>query len=460
MSEIIKKSRRKFLGLMTSLGGLTLVMVFGTNATLFKSRKYALKKGRRRLLFGRYNLRNKNATVGVVAECNSTEAVSQATRDLRKEGYDVALRRPYHSAAALNGVSNIAGIDISGMNQIQWVNDTDISVGASVLVGELFSQVSQQGRSVPTGDCIGLTISQLLSSGGIGWTSREDGLLCDKLVEAEVVNKSGEVLNSSIDPDILTFAKGGMSEDVGIFTNFVFRTVPAHTQLRKRSYFFNSRDIKESIDILRKWFVLGENLPLKSHSNCYVQFREIEVRVQDFSNDGSGLQYADRVLLPLQPDRVENKIVDGRDVGGHFEDHPLEGTYFEKGSLGFVDGFREIQDSLRGTLKLLENPLGWDGGVRVGFRTLGGRIMNSPNGAESSVGFREKKFLGEVECYWKNQAEEEVALAFLKKIYILFSRVKLHYAGFKRSIEELPESEYFGDKTALRSQIRQKIQSN
>ena len=94
---------------------------------------------------------------------------------------------------------------------------------------------------MPAGLCPTVGVAGLTLGGGIGYSSRKHGLMCDNVISFEVVDANGQVIiaDSVTNSDLYWALRGGGHGSFGVVTKFVFRVFDASkpVTLIKKEYF-------------------------------------------------------------------------------------------------------------------------------------------------------------------------------------------------------------------------------
>ncbi|WP_337879515.1 FAD-binding oxidoreductase [Rheinheimera sp.] len=149
-------------------------------------------------------------------------------------------------------------LDVALMDQIELQGET-AWVGAGAKLGDVYFQLSQQGRSIPAGSCVGVGISGLTLGGGMGMADRKYGLTCDALLEAELVTVDGVLLRCSEqqNPELFWGLRGGGGGQFGVVTRLKFRTFPVAEVLSCHAYF----QFDQALPVLNLWQHWSRQLP-------------------------------------------------------------------------------------------------------------------------------------------------------------------------------------------------------
>ncbi|KAI4289386.1 MAG: hypothetical protein L6R35_001355 [Caloplaca aegaea] len=142
-----------------------------------------------------------------------------------------AVRSGGHACFA--GSANVADgvtIDLRDMNLIEVIQDsTQLCVGAGALWGQVYRALDPLGLAVPGGRHSQVGVGGLTLGGGLSHFSGHVGLVCDNVLEYEVVLASGSIVRATpTAPECsdLFYALRGGSNNFGIVTRFTFRTFP------------------------------------------------------------------------------------------------------------------------------------------------------------------------------------------------------------------------------------------
>jgi hypothetical protein len=138
-----------------------------------------------------------------------------------------AIRSGGHTPNA--GASNIEDgvtIDLQYMNAVEYDAANNLAkVGAGATWNDVYSTLEPLGVMATGGRSSSVGVGGLTLGGGISFFSPEHGIICDNVLEFEVVLGNGTIVTASqtTHPDLFTVLKGG-NNNFGIVTRFKFRT--------------------------------------------------------------------------------------------------------------------------------------------------------------------------------------------------------------------------------------------
>ncbi|HXW81431.1 MAG TPA: FAD-binding oxidoreductase [Acidimicrobiales bacterium] len=199
-----------------------------------------------------------------IAYCANASDVARSLAFAREHGLPLTARSGGHSYA---GYSTSAGlvIDVSLMSSVT-VNRNVATIGAGTRLIDVYSDLAQQGVSIPAGSCPSVGVTGLSLGGGIGVMGRLHGLTSDSIVALKVVTADGRtvVANATSNSDLFWACRGGGGGNFGVVTEFQFSTFPTQSVC-----LFSARwPWSAAADLLPAWLAWAPTAPDALWSNC------------------------------------------------------------------------------------------------------------------------------------------------------------------------------------------------
>jgi FAD/FMN-containing dehydrogenase len=167
------------------------------------------------------------------AVCKTEHAVAVMVDWVRTNNLGFAARCGGHSYEGFSQSSHVA-IDLRGLNSITVdpVSHT-VTVGSGVSLYQVYQAVAAHGLALAAGSCPTVGVSGHVLGGGHGLLARSQGLTCDNLEQATVINSQAQTLQASAteNADLYWACKGGGGGSFGIVTQFTLRAFPLATAL-------------------------------------------------------------------------------------------------------------------------------------------------------------------------------------------------------------------------------------
>ncbi|RWS11106.1 hypothetical protein B4U79_17559 [Dinothrombium tinctorium] len=169
----------------------------------------------------------------LVGQWNSIEPrgffLAQSSRDVqiavkcsRLLNLDIALENGVQNAFDNN---SFFGIKFSSMNKVIVNRQKRIVLSEAGADMELLKrECLSQGVALPFPNLDLNSLSDFTLNGGFGFSSRQYGLMSDRLLEVEIVTAKGDILraNPFENSDLFWALRGGGDENYGIATKFIF----------------------------------------------------------------------------------------------------------------------------------------------------------------------------------------------------------------------------------------------
>ncbi len=178
-----------------------------------------------------FDVKQQAITPNCIVQPKNTKEVAVAVKTLGlaflKEHCKFAIRSGGHTPYA--GASNIEDgvtIDLQYINTVQYDGKNSlVKVGPGAVWNDVFTTLEPLGVIMPGGRSSTVGVGGLTLGGGMAYFSPEHGLICDNVLEFEVVLADGCIVTASKtqNPDLFTVLKGG-NNNFGIVTQFKFRT--------------------------------------------------------------------------------------------------------------------------------------------------------------------------------------------------------------------------------------------
>jgi FAD/FMN-containing dehydrogenase len=153
-----------------------------------------------------------NSRPKLIARCVDAADVIAAVNFGRDSKLPIAIRGGAHNGAGFASVEDGLVIDLSAMRGVRIdPRGRTARVGAGCTTGEVDHATHAFGQAVPFGIISTTGVAGLTLSGGHGNLSRQYGLACDNLIEADVVLADGRFVtaNESDNSDLLWALRGG-----------------------------------------------------------------------------------------------------------------------------------------------------------------------------------------------------------------------------------------------------------
>jgi FAD/FMN-containing dehydrogenase len=161
-----------------------------------------------------------------IALCANAADVAASIRWAREHSVPLVARSGGHSYAGYSTTTDFM-IDVQRMNGFAFDPSTGIAtVGGGARNKHVYANCRRFGVAITHGRCAEVGIAGLALGGGVGFNMRAHGLLCDQLVESEIVTADGTIrtMDPSENADLFWACRGGGGGNFGINTSLRFQT--------------------------------------------------------------------------------------------------------------------------------------------------------------------------------------------------------------------------------------------
>jgi len=382
-----------------------------------------------------------NKFPAAIALCKNTLGVQEAIRYAKKYNLTITVKSGGHSMEGFSCGTGTMQINLSLMNQINWVNDYEIKVGPACLLKDLYKELIPKNRILPGGSCATVAIGGLSLGGGYGLMSRLFGLTCDSLKAVTMVSGNGEIISSDTDPELLWACKGGGNGHYGVITEMHFKV---HNRPKiMSSYRFRSFKVstERAKSILGAWFEQSKSLPKSCFSSCLFNGDTAYILLTNVSGSSPAVQ---TFISNMQ--KTCDKFTSNTD-------QPLEAALknyyglqhpvpFKNASAGLYRSYAEIEPALEGILNIVFRTKG----MILQFNTLGGAIQDPEFERQSSFPHREYTYFTELQAYWEAPNTGELLMKRFEEVQQLVSKQGIvpQYANYPDINFSNYETRYYG----------------
>jgi len=389
----------------------------------------------------------------VIAVCRNAKGVAEAVSYAAHNRLPVAIKSGGHSFEGFSCNNDGLVINLSQLNQIEWLDSTIVRVGPGVTLSHLYDNLLPQHRIIPAGSCGGVGIAGLTLGGGYGFFSRTYGLTCDSLMDLKMVDGRGTEHRGAADPELLWAMRGGGNGSFGVVTEMVFKTHPAPLSFRSYRFKLSSLDGGTAAHLLEHWFTLATMLPRSCFSAFVLNGKSLVILITDFEAPTPQLRRVLDKISKMAPaastGRPQNlaaalKIYYGRPA-------PLN---FKNSSGGMYHGYDDIRSCAIAMLNIVTT----HPGLMYQVNTLGDTIADPGFEAASCFPYRSRPFLSELQSYWTTPAQEATLhKAFRQVQNLLFQNgVTAHYANYPDLDFTDWQHAYYGDNYPRLQAIKRK----
>ncbi|KAK8482348.1 hypothetical protein V6N11_008829 [Hibiscus sabdariffa] len=183
----------------------------------------------------------------------------------RTHGLQIRTRSGGHDFEGLSYVSrvpfvvvdlvNFRSVDVDVENRVAWVE-------SGAVLGQLYYRIAEKSRTLafPAGTCHTVGTGGYFAGGGYGLLFRKYGLAADNIIDAQVIDVNGRILNrKSMGEDLFWAIKGGGGGSFGIVLSWKLRLVSVPETV---TAFTISKTIEENaIKLVHRWQYIAHELP-------------------------------------------------------------------------------------------------------------------------------------------------------------------------------------------------------
>jgi hypothetical protein len=156
---------------------------------------------------------------------------------VRDHGLSVSIRSGTNSYEGLSSrnqvIIDLTFLALDGDDGAQFRIDGDagvVHVAPGVRLGVLYPELDRAGFAFPGGQCAPVCVGGLVGTGGVGFSTRGYGFVCDQLVEVECVLADGSVVVANAGnehAELYRACKGAGAAGLCVMTRLTLRLAPA-----------------------------------------------------------------------------------------------------------------------------------------------------------------------------------------------------------------------------------------
>ncbi|GMI70032.1 hypothetical protein like AT4G20820 [Hibiscus trionum] len=220
----------------------------------------------------------------VIVTPSSVSHIQSTIHCTRKHGLQIRTRSGGHDFEGSSYVAqvpfvlidmvNLRSIDIDVENKVAWVQ-------SGAILGELYYKLSQEADTLtfPAGLCPTVGIGGYMSGGGYGLLFRKYGLATDNVIDAQLVDAKGRLLDrTSMGEDLFWAIRGGGGGSFGIVVAWKIQLVPIPKTVTL--YTVNKILEQNATKVVHQWQSIAHKLPIEFYSG--ITFAPINI-------DGDGV---------------------------------------------------------------------------------------------------------------------------------------------------------------------------
>ncbi|KAJ8758570.1 hypothetical protein K2173_000291 [Erythroxylum novogranatense] len=194
----------------------------------------------------------------------------------RKHGLQVRVRSGGHDLEGLSYISytlpfiiidliNLRDISLDLSNRHAWVQ-------AGATIGELYYALIKTTRTLafPAGDCPSVGLGGHISGGGYGNLMRKYGLATDNVIDAQLIDVNGRILNrSSMGEDVFWAIRGGGGNTFGVVVAWKINLVPVPPTVTV--FTVRTTEEKNATKLVHRWQYIANKLPEDLYILAFVE---------------------------------------------------------------------------------------------------------------------------------------------------------------------------------------------
>ncbi|XP_030551574.1 berberine bridge enzyme-like 15 [Rhodamnia argentea] len=183
----------------------------------------------------------------------------------RRYGLQIRIRSGGHDYEGLSYLSEVPFIMVDMVNLRSITVDAEDEtawVQSGATLGELYYRIAEKSKALgfPAGVCPTIGVGGHFSGGGYGTMMRKYGLAADNVIDAQLVDVQGQLLDrESMGEDLFWAIRGGGGGSFGVVVSWKVKLVPVPPTV---TVFTLVRTLEQhATKLLIQWQLLGNKLP-------------------------------------------------------------------------------------------------------------------------------------------------------------------------------------------------------
>lgn len=333
----------------------------------------------------------------VIVYPNNVTDVVNAVNWARKKGLNIRCRSGGHNYESFSIGNDVVVIDVSNLLSFE-IDTTEgyVKIGAGYNQGQLYSMVAKYGFAFVGGSGGSVGVSGITLGGGVGYLQREYGLVCDNLVEAQIVDAFGRIItaNPYENQSLLAALRGAGSNNFGVVVSLTFKVYPIDKVIE-----LTCRWPKDSRYDVIQWFQqVGERLENRYTIKISMTKDTIDLYGLGLKSTEKDMEEALKDLLSI-PNKInyKTKLIDYKEYIQKYMSHVAAPRSFKiTGLLAYNSLGKEPCEIL---FNYLNNSPPIQPPISIGFLLLGGKIAENEN-LPSAFPHRAAKILVQIVAEW------------------------------------------------------------
>lgn len=333
----------------------------------------------------------------VIVYPNNITDVVNAVNWARNLGLNIRCRSGGHNYESFSVGNDVVVIDVSNLLDFEIdINKGYVRIGSGYSQEQLYSKIAKYGFAFVGGSCGSVGVTGITLGGGVGYLQREYGLVCDNLVEIQIVDAFGRVITANLyeNQDLFAALRGAGSNNFGVVVALTFKVHHVDKVIVMTAQWPK----KNRCEVIQAFQNVGEHLDNRYTLKISMTKDTIRLYGVGLRSTAKEMEKALNVLL-----KVSNKM-------NYTKKHITFKEYLQRNK-----DFMSTPKGFKITGLLAYSPLGKEPcqimfdyldnsppiqpTIDIGFLLLGGKIAEN-EGLPSAYPHREAKVLIQIDAEW------------------------------------------------------------